>query len=293
MQYLYKSPLNFLGSKRNFIKEVITLLIKLEHKGKITKDTIFLDVFGGSGIIAHNIKQKFPQNRVIWNDYDNFQERLDNIPSTNALLEKIVPLSKIDRHGTRISETSRNAIIDLIKKEQDAGKFVDFITLSTFLLFQSKYAKNLSELTAHSWHSKHDGFTPRNADGYLENIERISCDFAEAMAPFENNQNVFSIYDPPYLFSNVSGYTKGWNMREFLTLLAKTKPPFIFFSHEKSGILEFMECVSGFENIRLFWKDVHLTNTHIYRDFMIYQENFPPPHCAKNAHTLFKRITHV
>lgn len=292
MQYLFKAPLPFLGSKRYFIKTIITLLNELEHKRKITKDTIFLDVFGGSGIIAHNIKQKFPQNRVIWNDYDNFQERLDNIPSTNALLEKIVPLLQTETKKHKITETSRNAIIDLIKKEQDAGKFVDFITLSTFLLFQSKYAKDLSELTAQSWYSVFNNFTPRKADEYLENVERISCDFVEAMVPFENNPNVFSIYDPPYLFANTSGYTKGWNIREFLTLLAKVKPPFIFFSHKKSGILEFMECVSGFENIRLFCKKMHLTNTHSYHDYMIYQENAPQV-CAKNAHALFERIKHV
>ena len=31
----------------------------------------FLDVFGGSGLVAHNLKMWYPNNRDIWNDQDS------------------------------------------------------------------------------------------------------------------------------------------------------------------------------------------------------------------------------
>lgn len=75
-QAVYKTaPLPFMGQKRNFLKKIKAVL----SEKKIDKDTVFIDVFGGSGLIAHNVKTWYEDNEVIWNDFDNYQERLDNI----------------------------------------------------------------------------------------------------------------------------------------------------------------------------------------------------------------------
>ena len=65
-----QSPLPFQGQKRNFLKQF------KEGLQEFDKSTIFVDLFGGSGLLSHCIKQQSPNARVVYNDYDNFSERL-------------------------------------------------------------------------------------------------------------------------------------------------------------------------------------------------------------------------
>ena len=57
-----------MGNKKNMLKHIKQVLQDMQRDGYINDETIFLDVFGGSGLISHNIKQWYPKNRVIWND---------------------------------------------------------------------------------------------------------------------------------------------------------------------------------------------------------------------------------
>ena len=89
---IYNSaPLPFQGQKRNFIKQ-FRELIKDEFRAH--RNGIFIDAFGGSGLLSHNIKQIYPNARVIYNDYDNYSERLANIEATNEILQAIEPITK-------------------------------------------------------------------------------------------------------------------------------------------------------------------------------------------------------
>ena len=49
-------------------------------------------MFGGSGLLAHTAKRAKPKARVIYNDYDNYSERLANIDSTNALRREMIEI---------------------------------------------------------------------------------------------------------------------------------------------------------------------------------------------------------
>jgi adenine-specific DNA methylase len=57
MKLLYKAPLPFLGQKRNWIRYLPELLQgNLFDKGfSDYKNGIFVDMFGGSGLLSHNI----------------------------------------------------------------------------------------------------------------------------------------------------------------------------------------------------------------------------------------------
>lgn len=287
---LKQPPLPFQGSKRYFINLIINTLLDLESQGFITRDTIFVEVFGGSGIISHNIKRVFSNNHVVWNDYDDYESRLKNIEATNELLEKIDVIRQKNKAGFRVSEDSKNEILALIQNELDTGNYVDFITLSAYLLFQSNYAQNIDDLKKYAFYARSSSFKPFVLYGYLENVERISCDFAEAIKQYEG-QNAFFIYDPPYLFSNEKAYSAKWSMRNFLQLMALATPPFIFFSHTDSGILDFIECFSGFENIQIKQKQRTLTKTKTYEEYMILQ-TCPPPErlCGTQADFKIERI---
>lgn len=74
------SPLPFQGQKRTFIKKF------KESLNKYPENAIFVDLFGGSGLLSNTVKELKPTAKVIYNDYDNFTERLEAIPTTNEIL---------------------------------------------------------------------------------------------------------------------------------------------------------------------------------------------------------------
>lgn len=77
------APLPFQGQKRRFIGEFRKALSQFPDAAT------FVDLFGGSGLLSHVAKRERPDARVIYNDFDDFHLRLENIPRTNALLARI------------------------------------------------------------------------------------------------------------------------------------------------------------------------------------------------------------
>ena len=84
-QYL-SAPLPFQGQKRMFAKEFIKVL---KH---YPDNAVFVDLFGGSGLLSHITKCQKPDAAVVYNDFDNYRLRLGNISRTNALLDMIRPI---------------------------------------------------------------------------------------------------------------------------------------------------------------------------------------------------------
>lgn len=84
MTKIYKSaPLPFQGQKRRYVGEFRRVL------GQIRDARIFVDLFGGSGLLSHIAKRERPDAIVIYNDFDDYRTRLDNIPRTNALISDL------------------------------------------------------------------------------------------------------------------------------------------------------------------------------------------------------------
>lgn len=64
------APLPFVGQKRMFAKEFIKVL------EQFPEDTVFVDLFGGSGLLSHIAKRSKPDATVVYNDFDNYRFRL-------------------------------------------------------------------------------------------------------------------------------------------------------------------------------------------------------------------------
>lgn len=102
MRKMYLSaPLPFVGQKRMFAKEFMKVLEQYPD------GTLFVDLFGGSGLLSHIAKSLKPHSTVIYNDFDNYRFRMKHIPQTNQLLADIreivgnsVPRHKIIKGGT-------------------------------------------------------------------------------------------------------------------------------------------------------------------------------------------------
>ena len=74
------APLPFVGQKRMFANEFFKVLDRFPAR------TVFVELLGGAGLLSHISKRVRPDAVVVYNDFDNYRQRLDNIPNTNQLL---------------------------------------------------------------------------------------------------------------------------------------------------------------------------------------------------------------
>lgn len=118
-----RAPLPFVGQKRMFVSEFKKILKHFDDK------TIFVDLFGGSGLLSHITKRERPDAVVIYNDHDNYRERLENIDRTNTLLRDLRKIVGIYPRHQKITGKMREAFLERIRLEETTG-FVDYLTLS-------------------------------------------------------------------------------------------------------------------------------------------------------------------
>lgn len=134
------APLPFQGQKRKFAKEFAKVLRQYPD------DTVFVDLFGGSGLLSHITKYQKPNATVVYNDFDNYRQRLAHISQTNELLAAIREILKDVPRGKMVAGGERQLVIDAIKRHEKCYGYVDYITLSSSIMFSMKYCTNIDDL---------------------------------------------------------------------------------------------------------------------------------------------------
>ncbi len=272
-QYL-SAPLPFVGQKRMFAKEFIKVL---EH---YPEDALFVDLFGGSGLLSHITKCRKPDATVVYNDYDNYRRRLENIPQTNALLAKIRPLAVSTPRQKALPKETKDAILHLIEQEEQKYGYVDYITLSSSLLFSMKYVTDLSGLRKETFYN-----TVRKCDyspclDYLDGLEVVSCDYRELFDKYKDVPNVVFLIDPPYLSTEVGTYTMNWGLSDYLDVLQTlVGTNYIYFTSNKSSIIELCTWMdknntignpfAGSEKVEF---NTHMNYNSSYTDIMLFKK---------------------
>lgn len=233
----YKSaPLPFQGQKRRWVKDMYKVLSKFD------KPTTVIDLFGGSGLLSYTVKQLLPQTKVIYNDFDNYTTRIQNIDKTNVLLANLREILEEYPRLNRIEGTSRAKVISLLQKENRNG-FVDWITISSNLLFSMQYALNFNEFKTSTLYNR-ICLSDYCATGYLHGLEIVNMDYIELFTLYKNEPNVLFIIDPPYLSTDISSYnSKGyWKLPDYLDILTILNGVnYIFFTSNRSSLIELTE----------------------------------------------------
>lgn len=204
-------------------------------------NAVYVDLFGGSGLLSHFVKTQKPKAKVIYNDYDSYSERLINIPRTNKLLADIRELIEGLPRDKRIEGKVRAAILERVEQEDSAG-YVDYITLSSSLLFSMNYVLDFSELKASTLYNVVRG-SDYNADGYLEGVECVKFDYKELFEKYKD-KDVFFLVDPPYLSTETKAYKSYWKLSDYLNVLQVLDGHrYIYFTSNKSNIVELCEWI--------------------------------------------------
>lgn len=208
-----QAPLPFQGQKRKFVK------LFAEKIETLPDDTIFVDLFGGSGLLSRAAKDTKPMCRVIYNDYDDYHLRIANIANTNKLIAEIRGITGSMPRFQRLSSDIKEKILTVIAKhEQDVG-YVDYITISSSIMFSSKYVLSLDGLRKESFYNSVKKQDYDRASSYLDGLEICKCDYMRLFDEFKNNEKAFFICDPPYLNTDVTTYKMNWTLRDYLRVL--------------------------------------------------------------------------
>lgn len=230
------APLPFMGQKRMFIKEFRNVLKEFPD------DAVYIDLFGGSGLLAHVTKQEKPAARVVYNDFDNFRQRLENVGRTNALLAELRAMLRDYPRGKLLPKELHERIIQRLEAEEADG-FVDYITLSSSLLFSMKYVTDLNALRKESLYNRVK-MSDYASDGYLDGLEVVSMDYKALSAQYRGVPNVVYLVDPPYLSTEVGCYRMRWRLSDYLDVLTLLKgKSYVYFTSNKSDILELCQWI--------------------------------------------------
>lgn len=230
------APLPFQGQKRNFLKSFSEAL------KNYPQNAVYVDLFGGSGLLSHTVKQLYPEARVIYNDFDNYTERLKNIDKTNALLADFRVVLKDYPKDKRIDDPYKSAILNRLEQEHKTG-FVDWITVSSSILFCMKYFLSFEEFKKGTLYNTMK-LCDYDATGYLEGVETVCSDYRQLFDAFKDNDNVVFLVDPPYLSTDVKAYKNYWRLADYLNVLHVLKDTrYFYFTSNKSSIVELCQWI--------------------------------------------------
>lgn len=232
-KHYLSAPLPFVGQKRMFAREFIKVL------GQYPDDTVFVDLFGGSGLLSHIAKCQKPGATVIYNDFDNYRIRLESIPRTNALLSDLRDIAEgIPKHGC-IRGKRREEIFARLEREEREHGYIDFITVSSALMFSMKYKLSIPEMRKESLYNNIRKSDYPEAPDYLEGITVVSCDYKELFEQYKDTPGVVFLIDPPYLSTDVGTYNMYWKLANYLDVLTILPGHrFVYFTSNKSAIVE-------------------------------------------------------
>jgi len=265
-----QAPLPFQGQKRRFVKE-------FKKRLKVYRDgTVFVDLFGGSGLLSHTAKVTHPNSTVIYNDFDNYSQRLSVVNETNLILDSIRNCLKNYPEDKIIVGEVRDSILKILKVANQKD-FVDWITLSSSLMFSMKYGKCYDDFRKSSLYNcvRKSNYA---IDGYLEGVDVVRMDYRELFEKYKENNQVVFFVDPPYLSTDSSTYDSNgyWKLKDYLDVLNVIyNQNYFYFTSNKSQIVELCEWISSvslqanpFENAECVKISTNVSHTAKYIDIM-------------------------
>lgn len=272
-QYL-SAPLPFQGQKRMFAKEYIKILQQFPD------GTTFVDLFGGSGLLSHIAKCQKPHSKVVYNDFDGYRLRLEHIPQTNELLAELREIVQGTPRYKPITGDAREKVFECLHKYQERYGYLDFITISTSIMFSMKYCLSIEEMRKETLYNTIRKTEYSLCSDYLDGLTIVSADYKQVFNQYKNTPGVVFLVDPPYLSTDVGTYNMCWNLADYLDVLTVlTGHSFIYFTSNKSSIVELGEWIgknklieNPFENCHRKEFNAHMNYSSSYTDIMLYTD---------------------
>ena len=268
-------PLSFAGNKRNYRK-----LFLQELTNRFDDTYTFVDMFGGSGYLSYLVKYTFPKARVIYNDYDDYSNRLSHIPETNEIISNIRTMISGHEKREKIDNETKAKIIDYLRECEKNGMFVDCITISANICFSGNFCDTIDKIAKANLYSRIKTKL-YDSTGYLDGLEIRNDDYKSLIDEFKNEPKIVFIMDPPYLSSEKRVYKDNyWDLPKYFSLfrVMKEQSFWFFFTNGESFVKDLLECMDDLaeneENKFLYKAKIYSRTNKIgysakYEDIMI------------------------
>lgn len=218
---------------------------------------------------------------MVYNDFDNYRRRLEHIPHTNRLIADFRDMvgDAVPRHKI-ISGELREQIFKRLEQEERTVGFVDYITVSSSLMFSMKYTLSITEMRKEALYNNIRKADYAECSDYLEGLEITSCDYKELFDKYRDTPDVVFLVDPPYLSTEVGTYSMYWRMSDYLDVLnVLAGHSFIYFTSNKSSIIELCEWIgknkdigNPFENCTRVEFNARMNYNASYTDIMLFKK---------------------
>lgn len=271
MKKYTQAPLPFMGQKRRFLNDFKEALKQYDDA------VVFVDLFGGSGLLSHVVKRERPDARVVYNDFDDYHVRIANVERTNALLADVRTIVASEPKDKKLSDKIKKAVLDRVKRDDNTG-FVDYITLSSSLLFAMNYATSYDELCKQTMYNcvRQNGY---NCAEYLDGLEIVKQDYKQLFEFWRHHPAVVFLIDPPYLSTEVGTYSGYWKLKDYLDVLHTLKNTnYFYFTSNKSSIIELCDCLENnysahnpFHGAQRKEVAARMNHNSSYTDIMLYK----------------------
>jgi len=273
MKQFSQAPLPFQGQKRRFLNDFREALKNFKSA------PLYVDLFGGSGLLSHTVKQLYPDAKVIYNDYDSYHIRLANIERTNALLAEFRVIVLNEPTDKVICKDSKERILKAIEHEEKQTGYVDYITISSSLLFSMKYAMCFTEMKKQTMYNVVRKSDYELAEDYLNGVDVVKMDYQELFDRWKHIEGVVFLVDPPYLSTDCTTYSNYWKLANYLDVLSVLKgTSYFYFTSNKSSIIELTDWIeknlggeNPFKGATKKEVNARMNHTAGYTDIMLYK----------------------
>ena len=246
-----RAPIPFQGQKHAWFKQFSRVI---ERVKAVDPCANVFDAFGGSGLLSYWAKHLNPSFNVIYNDFDNYSERLTHISDVNRLLQSLREIIQVNGHELARKLTAQE--IEQVKHLLTSfDGYIDANCLNSWLMFTAHRAKDVSDVlrvkTQFFDRLPAENYDENAAAEYLAGLTIIHEDardyehFQTVIKPLLRKDHVTSyILDPPYL------YTDKTNYKSLYFGLADTVNLLNYFTHQRHFILFNSDASGLFELIR-------------------------------------------
>ena len=243
---------------------------------------IFIDLFGGSGFLSHITHYTYPNAHVIYNDYDNYVDRINNIDTTNEIIEKLRIIFNDNNIGSqqKCTEDVKMKVIEVLQSYEDNGRFVDYETLSCNLCFSNRINHDIDAMMRDPMYNRLRKDKYKQCSDYLNGLDIVHEDYKSLYAKFKDNANAVFIIDPPYMAVDIRQYKmESWILKDFLDvlLILFEQKHWIYFTCDYSSLRELLEWLDAhisthiLDNTVMLEKEVVCSYRKRYVDIMIYR----------------------
>ena len=189
----------------------------------------------------------------------------------------------VPRHKP-ITGDARERILERIAQEEKECGYVDYITISSSLMFSMKYRMSLDGIRKEVLYKNIRKADYALCDDYLEGLEITGRDYREVFNEYKDMPNVVFLVDPPYLCTDVTTYSMYWRLSDYLDVLTVLNGhSFVYFTSNKSSIVELCQWMGRnrtmgdpFEGCVKSEFNAHMNYNAGYTDMMLYKHRNGP-----------------